>query len=68
LTLGVLAGLIGSALSVRTLKALVRNISTFDPVSFAAVSALLFAAGLLASFWPARRAARIDPANTLREE
>jgi putative ABC transport system permease protein len=68
LTLGVLAGLIGAALSVRTLKGLVRNISTFDPVSFAAVSTLLLAAGLLASFWPARKAARIDPAHALREE
>src|SRR3954463_8974410 len=31
------------------------------------VAALLFAAGLFASFWPALRAARVDPMTALRE-
>jgi putative ABC transport system permease protein len=68
ITLGVLIGLGGAALCVPLLKKLVSNVPTLDPGSFAAVAALLFATGLLASFWPARKVARIDPANTLRGE
>jgi putative ABC transport system permease protein len=68
LAIGVAVGLAGSLASVRVLSGLVRNVSRFDPYSFAAVAALLFAAGLFASFWPARRAARVDPVRALREE
>jgi ABC-type lipoprotein release transport system permease subunit len=28
---------------------------------------VIFAAGMFASFWPARRAARVDPVSALRE-
>jgi ABC-type antimicrobial peptide transport system permease subunit len=66
--MGVVIGLIGSLASVRVLSGLVRNISTFDPYSFAAVALLLFAAGLAASFGPARRAAKVDPVTALRDE
>jgi putative ABC transport system permease protein len=65
---GVVIGLIGSVASVRVLSGLVRNVSTLDPYSFVAVTGLLFAAGLFASFWPARRAARVDPVTALRNE
>jgi putative ABC transport system permease protein len=50
------------------LRGLVQNVSTIDVYSLAAVVALLFATGLLASFWPARKAARVDPVAALREE
>jgi putative ABC transport system permease protein len=66
--IGVVAGLIGSLASVRILSGLVHNVSTFDPYSFLAVALLLFAAGLVASFGPARRAARVDPVTALRNE
>jgi putative ABC transport system permease protein len=65
---GVAVGLILSVLSVRVLSRQVWKLSTFDPYSFAAVSVLVVAAGLLACFWPARAAARIDPMSALREE
>jgi ABC-type antimicrobial peptide transport system permease subunit len=65
---GVVAGLILSLLSVRVLSKQVWRLSTFDPYSFVAVSVLVVAAGLLACFWPARAAARIDPMSALREE
>lgn len=68
LAVGVVAGLGASLLSVKLLKGLVRNVSTFDPVSFVAVTLLLFATGLFASFWPARRAARVDPMTVLRDQ
>ncbi|MGO4881018.1 MAG: ABC transporter permease [Bryobacteraceae bacterium] len=65
---GVALGLILSLLSVRVLAGQVRRLSTFDPYSFIAVAVLVVAAGLLACFWPARTAARIDPMAALREE
>ena len=65
---GVALGLILSVLSVRVLARQVWKLSTFDPYSFAAVAVLVIAAGLLACFWPARAAARIDPMSALREE
>jgi ABC-type lipoprotein release transport system permease subunit len=54
--------------SVKVLTGLVRNVSPFDPYSFVAVACVLAAAGLCASYWPARRAARVDPLNALRDE
>jgi len=66
--IGVAVGLAASLVSVKVLKGLVRNVSPFDPYSFVAVAALLAAAGLFATFWPARRAARVDPLTALRDE
>jgi ABC-type antimicrobial peptide transport system permease subunit len=68
LAIGVAVGLVASLVSVKLLAGLVRNVSMFDPYSFAAVAALLFAAGIFASFWPARRAARVDPIVALRDQ
>jgi putative ABC transport system permease protein len=68
LAIGVLVGLVASLASVKVLSGLVSNVSTFDPYSFVAVSLLLLAAGLFAAFWPARRAARVDPVTALRQE
>lgn len=68
LALGVILGLAVSLGSVRLLAGLVQNVSTFDPYSFSAVTVLLFSAGIFASFWPARRAARVDPITALRDQ
>jgi putative ABC transport system permease protein len=68
LAVGIVVGLGASLASVKVLAGLVRNVSTFDPYSFVAVTAVLLAAGLFASFWPARRAARVDPLTALRNE
>jgi ABC-type lipoprotein release transport system permease subunit len=37
-----------------------------DPSTFAAVAALLIGTALAAAYFPARRAARIEPARTLK--
>jgi putative ABC transport system permease protein len=65
---GVTLGLVLSVLSVRVLAQQVWKLSTFDPYSFVAVAVLVVGAGLVACFWPARAAARIDPMSALREE
>ena len=39
-----------------------------DPATFAGVSLVLIAAGAVAAFFPARRAARVDPMTALRKE
>jgi putative ABC transport system permease protein len=68
LGIGVVLGMIGSLASARVLKGLVQNVSTIDPYSMGAVILLLFATGLFASYWPARKAGRVDPVRALREE
>ncbi len=65
---GIALGLAGSLASVRLLRQAIFNVSPFDPVAFTVVSLLLLLVGIQACFWPARRAARIDPSTALRYE
>ena len=44
------------------------GVTALDPVTYAAVPALLIAAGVLASYLPARRAVTLDPVQALRAE
>jgi putative ABC transport system permease protein len=68
LAAGIAVGLVASVFAARLMATQVWKVSTFDPLSFAAVSALLLVAGLQACYWPARRAARLDPVIALRQE
>ena len=52
----------------RVMAALLFGVSAIDPVTYAAVAFGLGGTALLASYLPARRAARIDPADALRRE
>jgi putative ABC transport system permease protein len=65
---GIALGLAGSVFASRLLAQQVWQVSTFDPISFAAVSAILLVAGLQACAWPAWRAARTQPIVALRQE
>jgi putative ABC transport system permease protein len=68
LAAGIAVGLIASLFAARVMATQIWKVSTFDPVSFGAVSVLLLVAGLQACYWPARRAARVDPIVALRQE
>jgi putative ABC transport system permease protein len=65
---GAAIGLALAALLAQTMQALLYGVAVSDLVSFAAATATLMAVALLASYLPARRAAAVDPALTLRSE
>ena len=67
-SIGIVIGIVIAAAATRGLTALLFGVSRFDPVSYAAVVVVMFAVSALACCLPARRAARIDPAITLRAE
>jgi putative ABC transport system permease protein len=68
IVIGLAVGLAGAAMVARSLSSLLFNVRPGDPFSYAAVAALLLAVGCLASYLPARRAARVDPMVALRQE
>jgi len=65
---GLIAGVFLALLLMRLLRSLLFGISSADPVTFAAVVAVLLAVALAACFLPARRASRVDPILVLRNE
>ena len=66
MVLGVAAGAIGSLALATLASSLVYGMAPNDPVTFAAVGAILLATGLAACFLPARRATRLDPKDVLQ--
>jgi ABC-type antimicrobial peptide transport system permease subunit len=52
----------------RLMKSLLFEVSPLDPVTYAAVAAVLVTSAVLASYLPARRAAAVDPLDALRAE
>jgi putative ABC transport system permease protein len=66
--IGVGVGLIGAAGLTQLLRSQLFDLSPLDPYSFIGTGLLLFAAALLASWLPARRALRVDPLSALRQE
>ncbi len=65
---GVLIGLTAAFALTRLMRSLLFGVNSSDPATFVAISLLLAAVALLASYIPARRAARIDPMISLRSE
>jgi len=66
--IGVALGLIGAAIVSQSMTTMLFNVKPTDPAVYAAVSLVLVSVALLASYLPARRAARIDPLIALRDE
>jgi putative ABC transport system permease protein len=65
---GVAVGLIAAAVLTRLMQSVLYGITPTDPTTFAAVGVGLLAVAALASWLPARRAARVDPMVALRAE
>jgi ABC-type antimicrobial peptide transport system permease subunit len=67
-SVGVAIGLGGAVALTRLMRSLLFEVSALDPITYAAVPCVLFAAALLASYVPARRAAAVDPIGALKAE
>jgi putative ABC transport system permease protein len=65
---GIGVGLVAAFVLTRAIASFLYGVSPTDPITAAAVVGLLLAVTALAAFVPARRAARIHPAVTLRAE
>lgn len=67
-TLGIAAGLGCAVAGARLVASTLWGVAPFDPLIFAAGAVLLFLTALVASWLPAWRATRIDPATVLRTD
>ncbi|HYU80191.1 MAG TPA: ABC transporter permease [Vicinamibacterales bacterium] len=65
---GLAIGLVAAAGLTAAFSFTLAGVKPLDPLTFTAASVLLFLAALVAGYVPARRAARVDPAVTLRSE
>lgn len=65
---GLSLGLIGAAFVGRAIRSTLYGVGTIDLLELGVVSALLFASALLACYFPAQRATRVDPMVALRYE
>ena len=67
-TIGIVLGVIAAVGVTRLLESMLFGVPGTDPIALGAAGAALLGAALLASWLPARRAARIDPMVALRQE
>jgi putative ABC transport system permease protein len=67
-SIGVVVGIVVFALGARLMRTLLFGVAPWDPVAIGGAAAVLMVIALLASWGPARRAARVNPVDTLRSD
>jgi putative ABC transport system permease protein len=65
---GIVSGLVAAWAITRYLNSQLVGVSAHDPATFATIPILLVSIAFVASYLPGRRATRVDPAITLRDE
>jgi predicted permease len=65
---GAIVGLAGAFALSRLMASMLYGVTPSDPLTYGGVTALLLAIAALASWWPARRATKVDPMVALRSE
>jgi ABC-type antimicrobial peptide transport system permease subunit len=68
IVLGVVAGVIFTAVGVQLIKSSLFGLSALDPLTVLSAVVILTAVALLAGYIPAARAARVNPTQALRHE
>jgi predicted permease len=66
--IGLAIGLLGAFTATRAIRSFLYNVNPIDPLTYICVCLILAGVALLASYLPARRAAKIDPMEALRYE
>jgi putative ABC transport system permease protein len=68
LVVGLVIGMVGAIAGSSLLRQYIFGLSHLDPITYAAVLMTLAAAGLAATYVPARRATAVDPVEALRQD
>jgi ABC-type antimicrobial peptide transport system permease subunit len=66
--IGIACGLAAAFAAMRLMGSLLFGVSSYDPVTYAAITVGVFATAWLACWLPSRRAATVDPMDALRAE
>ncbi|HSP45547.1 MAG TPA: ABC transporter permease [Chthoniobacterales bacterium] len=66
--LGLLIGLVATLAASRAMGSMLFNISAYDPLTLTSITLLLGAVALVACFFPANRATKVNPIEALRAE